>query len=103
MLDELPVYRVLDNGFAGQGRCHMQTAVSISGKKSETRALRYILDAWEDALEDGLQSDQLANAALFAALTDLVGAYGETAVVKLTDGLAKRLESGEFTLHRTLQ
>ncbi len=81
----------------------MQTATSISKKKSETKALRYILDAWEDALDDGIQSDQLANAALFAALTDLVAAYGESAVVKLTDGLAERLESGEFTLHRTLQ
>lgn len=81
----------------------MQTAASISQKKSETKALRYILDAWEDALDDGLNSDQVANAALFAALTDLVATYGESAVVKLTDGLATRLENGEFTLHRTLQ
>lgn len=81
----------------------MQTAASISEKKSETKALRYILDAWEDALDDGIHSDQLANAALFAALTDLVATYGEDAVVELTDGLAERLSAGEFTLHRTLQ
>ena len=31
-------------------------------------ALRYILDAWEEALHDGIEPEMLANAALFAAL-----------------------------------
>jgi len=79
------------------------TVVQKSERQSDSQALRYILEAWEDAMEHGVESDQLANASLYAALTDLVSAYGETAVVKLTMGLAKRLESGEFTLQRTLQ
>jgi len=66
-------------------------------------ALRYILSAWEEAIDDGLDADALANASLFAALSDLVTTYGEDAVVKLTAGLAERVESGEFTLNRVLQ
>jgi hypothetical protein len=33
----------------------------------------------------------LANAALFAALADLIGAYGEDAVAKMTNGLSRRV------------
>jgi hypothetical protein len=43
----------------------------------------------------------LANAALFAALTDLIDAYGEDAVAKMTNGLSRRIRHGEFTLKRT--
>jgi len=66
-------------------------------------ALRYILDAWEEALHDGIEPEMLANAALFAALADLIGAYGESAVAKMTTGLSRRIQHGEFTLKRTPQ
>ena len=66
-------------------------------------ALRYILDAWEEALRDGIEPEMLANAALFAALADLVSAYGEDAVAKMTGGLSRRIQHGEFTLKRTAQ
>jgi len=66
-------------------------------------ALRYILDAWEEALHDGIEPEMLANAALFAALADLITAYGEDAVAKMTAGLSRRIQHGEFTLKRTSQ
>lgn len=66
-------------------------------------ALRYILEAWEDALQDGIEPEMLANAALFAALTDLIDVYGESAVAKMTSGLPRRIQYGEFTLRRTAQ
>ena len=66
-------------------------------------ALRYILDAWEDALHDGIAAETLANAALFAALADLVSAYGEEAVAQMAGGLSQRISHGEFTLTRTPQ
>jgi hypothetical protein len=66
-------------------------------------ALRYILDAWEEALHDGIEPEMLANAALFAALADLIGVYGEDAVAKMTTGLSRRIHHGEFTLKRTAQ
>lgn len=66
-------------------------------------ALRYILDAWEEALHDGIEPEMLANAALFAALADLIDSYGEDAVAKMTSGLSRRIQHGEFTLRRTPQ
>ncbi len=66
-------------------------------------ALRYLLDAWEEALHDGIEPEMLANAALFAALSDLVSTFGEDAVAKMTDGLSRRIHHGEFTLNRTTQ
>ena len=66
-------------------------------------ALRYILDAWEEALHDGIEPEMLANAALFAALADLISHYGEDAVAKMTGGLSRLIHHGEFTLRRTSQ
>jgi hypothetical protein len=66
-------------------------------------ALRYILDAWEEALHDGIEPEMLANAALFAALADLIDVYGEDAVAKMASGLSRRIHHGEFTLRRTPQ
>ena len=66
-------------------------------------ALGYILDAWQEALHDGMEPEMLANASMFAALSDLVATYGEDAVAKMTDGLSKRIQHGEFTLNRTTQ
>jgi hypothetical protein len=72
-------------------------------EEQKQAALRYILDAWEEALHDGIEPEMLANAALFAALADLIGAYGEDAVAKMTNGLSRRIHHGEFTLKRTSQ
>ena len=47
--------------------------------------------------------EMLANAALFASLADLIGVYGEDAVAKMTTGLSRRIQHGEFTLKRTPQ
>jgi hypothetical protein len=75
---------------------------SVSEEQKQA-ALRYILDAWQEALHDGIEPEMLANAALFAALADLIGAYGEDAVAKMTNGLSRRIQHGEFTLKRTAQ
>lgn len=66
-------------------------------------ALRYIMEAWEEALYDGIEPEMLANAAFFAALSDLVSSYGEDAVAKMTEGLSRRIHHGEFTLNRVAQ
>lgn len=66
-------------------------------------ALSYIIEAWEDAICAGHDSETLAGASLFAALTDLVATYGEDAVSKMASDLAKRIDEGAFTLDRTTQ
>jgi hypothetical protein len=65
------------------------------------RALSLILEAWDEGAESGVTSEQMAYAALFTALSDLVSLYGEDAVVKLAQGLERRISLGEFTLGRT--
>jgi len=66
-------------------------------------ALDLILAAWDEGMDSGLAPEQMAYAALFTALTDLVGLYGEPAVQKLVNGLERRVENGEFTLTRRTQ
>jgi hypothetical protein len=67
------------------------------------KALDYILNAWEEAAESGISPQMMAYAALYAALTDLVGAFGEGAVVNLIGELGPRIKKGEFTLVRSRQ
>jgi hypothetical protein len=84
-------------------RSARRTSRSFQSEAQKQAALRYILDAWEEALHDGIEPEMLANASLFAALADLIGVYGEDAVAKMTTGLSRRIHHGEFTLKRTSQ
>lgn len=61
-------------------------------------ALGIVLAAWEDGTDAGIPTQVMAYAALFAALSDLVGAYGEDAVAELATSLAGRIRGGEFTM-----
>lgn len=88
---------------AAQLRSVRRTPRSSENEAQKQAALRYILDAWEEALHDGIEPEMLANAALFAALADLIGVYGEHAVAKMAGGLSRRIHHGEFTLKRTSQ
>ncbi|MCE9649914.1 MAG: hypothetical protein K8R18_09860 [Parvibaculum sp.] len=65
-------------------------------------ALQNILDAWDEALSDGVSADILATTAIFAALSDMVEAYGEEPVAEMAAGLADRVRQGEFTLNRVM-
>ena len=84
-------------------RSARRTSRSSENEAQKQAALSYILDAWEEALHDGIEPEMLANAALFASLADLIGVYGEDAVAKMTTGLSRRIQHGEFTLKRTPQ
>lgn len=64
------------------------------------RALDLILAACDEGADTGVAPQQMAYAALFTALTDLVDIYGEEAVIVLTRGLEKRITQGEFTCAR---
>ncbi len=66
-------------------------------------ALEYLAEAWNLAEEDGVESEALAHASLFAALTTLVETYGEEATAELIAALPDRLRAGEFNLDRSLQ
>ena len=50
------------------------------------KALDLILAAWDEGVDTGVAPEQMAYAALFTALTDLVAIYGEDAVIKAVKG-----------------
>ena len=65
--------------------------------------MRYIIDAWEEAVNDGLDPDCIATAAIFAAFSDMISCYGEEPVAKLAERLPERIRAGEFTVAQTRQ
>ena len=82
----------------------MTTGLGLAESRDDSlRALNFILEAWEDGAADGIPPELMAYAALYTALSDLVAAYGEEAVIKLTAGLGARVQSGEFTIVRATQ
>ena len=81
----------------------MQTFDRETEETRGTAALRFMLEAWDAALEEGVDPDLLANAALYAALTGLVQAYGREAVAALASGLPQRIREGEFSTVRAMQ
>lgn len=74
-----------------------------TGEDESKDALGLILKAWDEGLECGITPERLAYAAMFTALTDLVGLYGEDAVAKLIQGLERRIREGEFSLQTRMQ
>ena len=84
----------------GRGIMELEAFGLADSDDESLKALHLILQAWEDGAASGLAPEIMAYAALFTALSDLVGAYGEDAVVLLADGLGPRIKSGEFSLRR---
>lgn len=60
-------------------------------------AYGYVEDAFTEAQQDGLDSDALAHAALFAALRTLVETYGEEATAAFAEALPEKVRCGAFT------
>jgi hypothetical protein len=87
-------------GLAEEIETGMQCFEELDTKNPTLKALDLILAAWDEGVDTGVQPQQMAYAALFTALTDLVAIYGEDAVIHLTRGLEKRVVEGEFTLAR---
>lgn len=65
-------------------------------------ALGYIDSAWAEALEDGVEPDAIAHAALFMALADLVAAHGEDSVAQMMADVPDKVRTGEYSLDREL-
>jgi predicted YcjX-like family ATPase len=71
--------------------------------EAKQAALRYILEAWEEAIYEGLDPDAIATAAIFAALSDMIATYGEEPVAVMCERLPERIRTGEFTVGKTTQ
>ncbi len=81
----------------------LEDADDVPISEQKRVALAYLTQAWDEAVADGVTSDVLAHAALFAALSDLIVSYGEPAVADLAATLKERILNREFSLDRTLQ
>ncbi|MES2906651.1 MAG: hypothetical protein V4691_06440 [Pseudomonadota bacterium] len=66
-------------------------------------ALSYLTGAWIEAVSNGLDPDYIAEAALEAALKELVALKGENYVEGLLKNLAPRVHNGEYSIHATRQ
>jgi hypothetical protein len=82
---------------------HAQAQEAMGRQSARHAAMRYIIEAWEEAVYDGLHPDSVATAALFAALSEMVSAYGEETVAQMAENLPARIRKGEFTLYTTRQ
>lgn len=75
----------------------------IEGEREERQlALEYLAEAWNTAEEEGVESQALAHASLFAALATLVKAYGQEATAELVAALPARIRAGEYNLQRSM-
>ena len=75
----------------------------IEGEREERQlALEYLAEAWNTAEEEGVESQALAHASLFAALATLVRAYGQEATAELVAALPSRIRAGEYNLQRSM-
>ncbi len=63
-------------------------------------ALTYVGEAFALAALDGVEPRDLAEAALCAAMCELVAVHGEDAAAQIAARLADRAASGEFSVSR---
>ncbi len=66
-------------------------------------AVEFIQEAWNSAMEEGVDASILAESGLMAILTQYHTHSGEKAVVELIDGLSDKLRCGHFDADRVLQ
>jgi hypothetical protein len=63
-------------------------------------AMSYVGEAFALAALDGVEPQDLAEAALCAAMCELVAAFGEEDAARIAARLAERAAAGEFSISR---
>jgi hypothetical protein len=72
--------------------------MSSDDPEKKGRALELVLDAWDEALSEGVDPEVIASVAIYAAMADMVDRFGEQAVADFCATLPERIRNGEFTL-----
>jgi hypothetical protein len=75
----------------------------LADHEQKQAAVGYLHEAWAEAKLDGIDGDCMAQACLFAALSELVTTYGEDATARFAEGLSTRISNGEFSLEFSRQ
>jgi alcohol dehydrogenase YqhD (iron-dependent ADH family) len=69
--------------------------------ENRRQALGFVTEAFADAIMAGVESEDFAHAAIFAALQELVAIHGEDHAATFAKTLPQRIITGEFSLtHR---
>jgi len=94
--DHAAEYRAAMSSFSDE----LPLEANVSEERSDERrvAYGYVEDAFAEAQSDGLDSDALAHAALFAAFRTLVGTYGEEATAVFSEALPGKIRGGAFSI-----
>ena len=71
---------------------------AAEARACKAAALSIVSDAFAEAEREGIDPDCLAQVAIFAAFSELVGTYGEEAVAEFALGLPDRVRQGGFSL-----
>lgn len=82
---------------------HVPTAAAARAVEAEDQrraAMGYVSEAFAEARLDGLDTDCIAQAAVFASFVEMVATYGEEAAAAFAERLAERVRAGEFTVDR---
>lgn len=66
-------------------------------------AVEFFQEAWNSAIQEGIEPAILADSGLTTMLTQLHDHDGENAVEELISSLSDKLESGHFDANRKLQ
>lgn len=66
-------------------------------------AAEFMQEAWNGAIQEGIEPSILAESGLVTILTQLNSTEGEHALSKLIDTLQERLDCGHFEANRRLQ
>jgi hypothetical protein len=74
-----------------------QSLAELSAADARRAALGYVSEAFAEALLDGIDVDLFAEAAVCAALRELVARHGEEKAVSFVESLPDRLRQGEFS------
>jgi len=77
-----------------------KTGQKLSEKDQRQVALNLLVEAWNNAIDKGVDTEVLSKTAIFAGLSDMVDSYGERAVSEMTKDLPERIRQGDFTVRR---
>ena len=68
--------------------------MSDDDPEKKARALELVLDAWDEALSEGVDPEVIASVAIYAAMADMVDRFGEQAVADFCATWPERIRNG---------
>jgi len=68
----------------------------MDNQEKQKRAAQLIAKSWQDALDQGIESELIASTALSASLSALVKTTGKDATIRIIKRLMGAVEDGRF-------